>query len=108
MVQRIQPGFIVVDGSQDQYLPSSDTHTQVWYDMSVSAADSTVLRSDSTAVFADATGQTSGEGLQESATANAKFLLESQAQVPNYRLELQDKGYFANDYVEANYAEDLV
>ena len=108
MVQRIQPGFIVVDGGQDQYLPSSDTHTQVWYDMSVSAADSTVLRSDSTVVFADATGQASGEGLQESATANAKFLLESQAQVPNYRLELQDKGYFANDYVEADYAEDLL
>ena len=105
VVQLIRPGFLVVDGGRDQYLPASNTHTNVWYNMSVSAADSTVLLSDSTVVFASATGQANGLGIQQSTTINANFLKACEAQVPNYRLELNDRyfvqpGYAAADYIE--------
>lgn len=86
---RITPGFIVVDGSRDQYLPATDTHTKTWYDLgSGTAAD--------------------GRGLQESSTVNANFLKDSEAMVPNYRLELNEKLYMAADYVEDDYVEELL
>ena len=49
-----------------------------------------------------------GLGLQQATTTNANFLNASQAQVPNYRLELNEKNYFALEYVDAGYAEDLI
>lgn len=86
---RIAPGFSVVDGSRDQYLPAIDTHTKTWYDLgSGTAAD--------------------GLGLQQSETQNAKFLKACEAQVPNYRLELNEKLYVALDYVEDDYVEELL
>ena len=85
---RIAPGFIVVDGSRDQYLPATDTHTKTWYDLG-----------DGTAA--------DGLGLQQSDTQNAKFLKECEAQVPNYRLELNEKLYVVANYVEDDYVEEL-
>ena len=86
---RIVPGFLVVDGSRDQYLPATDTHTKTWYDLgSGTAAD--------------------GLGLQQSSTVNANFLKDCEAQVPNYRLELNEKLYVADDYVEDDYVEELL
>lgn len=86
---RIAPGFLVVDGSRDQYLPATDTHTKTWYDLG-------------TGVAAD------GLGLQQSSTTNANFLKSCEAQVPNYRLELNEKLYMAADYVEDDYVEELL
>lgn len=86
---RIAPGFLVVDGSRDQYLPATDTHTKTWYDLG-------------TGVAAD------GLGLQQSTTTNANFLKDCEAQVPNYRLELNEKLYVALDYVEDDYVEELL
>ena len=80
-LQRITPGFIVVDGSKDQTLPDSTTHTKVWYDAGI----------HNTAA--------NGLGIQQATTTNANFLRKKQAQVPNYRLELNEKNYFASDYV---------
>ena len=85
----IAAGFLVVDGSRDQRLPDNDTHTKTWYDTGTGTA-------------AD------GLGLQQSTTTNAKFLKEQQAQVPNYRLELNEKLYMAADYVEDDYVEELL
>jgi len=86
---RIAPGFLVVDGSRDQYLPATDTHTKTWYDLgSGTAAD--------------------GLGLQQSSTVNANFLKDCEAQVPNYRLELNEKLYMAEGYVEDDYVEELL
>ncbi len=90
MLQRITPGFIVVDGSKDQTLPDSTTHTKTWYDTGI----------HNTAA--------NGLGIQQATTINANFLKASQAQVPNYRLELNEKNYFALDYVDPDYAEDLI
>ena len=86
---QIAPGFLVVDGSNDQKLPASDTHTKTWYDLG-----------DGTAA--------DGLGLQQSSTTNANFLKESEAQVPNYRLELNEKLYMDADYVEDDYVEELL
>ena len=85
----IAPGFLVVDGSRDQYLPDNNTHTKTWYDLGESTA-------------AD------GLGLQQSTTTNANFLREKEAQVPNYRLELNEKLYMVADYVEDDYVEELL
>lgn len=86
MVQRITPGFLVVDGGKDQLLPATNTHTNTWYDTgSGTAAD--------------------GLGLQQSSTTNAKFLKECEAEVPNFRLELNAKAYLVDDYVEDDYIE---
>tara|TARA_B100001057_G_scaffold243164_1_gene243514 strand:+ start:1 stop:1320 length:1320 start_codon:yes stop_codon:yes gene_type:complete len=90
MLQRITPGFIVVDGSKDQELPDSTTHTKVWYDAGIHNTPA------------------NGLGIQQATTTNANFLKEKQAQVPNYRLELNEKNYFALDYVDPDYAEDLI
>ena len=87
-VQRIRAGFLVVDGSKDQELPATDTHTNTWYNTGVGVA-------------AD------GNGLQKSTTTNATFLKECEAQVPNYRLELNDKKFIVDDYVEIDYVEEL-
>jgi len=89
ILQRITPGFIVVDGSKDQELPDANTGTNTWYNKGTSTA-------------AD------GLGLQQATTTNANFLKAKQAQVPNFRLELNEKNYFADDYVEDGYAEDLL
>jgi hypothetical protein len=89
-LQRITPGFIVVDGSKDQTLPDSTTHTKVWYDAGI----------HNTAA--------NGLGIQQATTINANFLRKKQAQIPNYRLELNEKNYFASDYVVDGYAEDLL
>ena len=90
MLQRITPGFIVVDGSKDQELPDSTTHTKVWYDAGIHNTPA------------------NGLGIQQATTTNANFLREKQAQLPNYRLELNEKNYFAKDYVVTGYAEDLI
>ena len=86
MVQRITPGFLVVDGGKDQTLPSTNTHTNTWYDTGTSTA-------------AD------GLGLQNSSTLNANFLKDSEAQIPNFRLELNAFEYIVADYVEDGYIE---
>ena len=86
---RIAAGFLVVDGSREQRLPATDTHTKTWYDLGTGTA-------------AD------GLGLQQSSTVNANFLKECEAQVPNYRLELNEKLYVDDDYVEADYVEELL
>jgi len=84
----INPGFLVIDGSKDQHLPASDTHTKTWYDTGTgSAAD--------------------GLGLQQSHTTNANFLKECEAEVPNYILELNEKLYLVDGYVEDDYIEEL-
>ena len=86
---RIEPGFLVVDGSREQRLPATDTDTKTWYDLGSGAASD-------------------GLGLQQSTTVNANFLKESEAQVPNYRLELNEKLYMVADYVEDDYVEELL
>ena len=86
MVQRITPGFLVVDGGKDQLLPATNTHTNTWYDLGSGAA-------------AD------GLGLQQSSTSNANFLKACEAEVPNFRLELNAKAYIVDDYVEEDYIE---
>ena len=86
MIQRITPGFLVVDGGKDQSLPSSNTHTNTWYNTGSSTASD-------------------GLGLQNSTTLNANFLKDGEAQVPNFRLELNDSNYVVDDYVEDGYIE---
>ena len=88
ILNRIVPGFLVVDGGKDQYLPATDTHTKTWYDLG-------------TGVAAD------GFGLQQSSTTNANFLKACEAQVPNYRAELNAAEYVVDDYVEDDYVERL-
>jgi hypothetical protein len=88
MVQRITPGFLVVDGGKDQLLPATNTHTNTWYDTGTGTA-------------AD------GLGLQQSSTTNANFLKACEAEVPNFRLELNAKAYIVGDYVEEGYIEIL-
>ena len=86
MIQRITPGFLVVDGGKDQSLPSSNTHTNTWYNIGTSTASD-------------------GLGLQNSTTLNANFLKDGEAEVPNFRLELNDSNYIVDDYVEEDYIE---
>jgi hypothetical protein len=88
VVQRITPGFLVVDGGRDQYLPATNTHTNTWYDTGVGTA-------------AD------GLGIQQSSTVNANFLKACEAEVPNYRLELNDRYFVQPGYVEEDYIEVL-
>jgi len=88
ILTRIVPGFLVVDGSRDQYLPAADTHTKTWYDLGSGAA-------------AD------GLGIQQSSTTNANFLKACEAQVPNYKAELNQATYMADDYVDEDYVERL-
>ena len=86
MVLQITPGFLVVDGGKDQSLPSSNTHTNTWYNTgSTTASD--------------------GLGLQNSTTLNANFLKDGEAEIPNYRLELNDKNFVVEGYVEEGYIE---
>ena len=69
-------------------MPASDTHTKTWYDTGTgSAAD--------------------GLGLQQSHTTNANFLKECEAEVPNYILELNERLYLVDGYVEDGYIEEL-
>ena len=103
VIQNITPGFLVVDASKDQYLPAADTHTKIWYDMTLTQADSTILFSDSATITADAEGVTLGGGIQQSTTVNANFLLACEAQVPNFLRELSDSKYVDNDYVVDGY-----
>ena len=105
IVQTITPGFLVVDGGRDQFLPAEDTHTRTWYDMTGTQADSTLISSDSATVTADAEGVTLGGGIQQSTTINAKFLLACEAQVPNYQQELNDSKFVETGYVEEGYIE---
>jgi hypothetical protein len=88
VVQRITPGFLVVDGGRDQYLPATNTHTNTWYDLGVGTA-------------AD------GLGIQQSSTTNANFLKACEAEVPNYKLELNDRYFVQSGYVEEDYIEVL-
>jgi len=88
VVQRITPGYLVVDGGKDQYLPAADTHTKTWYDLGSGAA-------------AD------GLGIQQSSTTNANFLKACEAQVPNYKAELNSKLFIQSGYVEEDYIEVL-
>ena len=46
-----------------------------------------------------------GLGLQQSSTTNANFLKACEAEVPNFRLELNAKAYIVDDYVEDDYVE---
>ena len=85
-IQRITPGFLVVDGGKDQSLPSSNTHTNTWYNTGSGTASD-------------------GLGLQNSTTLNANFLKDGEAEVPNFRLELNDSNYMVDDYVEEDYIE---
>ena len=88
VVQRITPGYLVVDGGKDQTLPATNTHTNTWYDAgSGTAAD--------------------GLGIQQSSTVNANFLKACEAEVPNYRLELNDRYFVQPGYVEEDYIEVL-
>jgi hypothetical protein len=69
-------------------LPAADTHTKTWYDLgSGTAAD--------------------GLGIQQSSTTNANFLKSCEAQVPNYKAELNQAQYMADDYVDEDYVERL-
>lgn len=86
VVQLISPGFLVVDGGKDQNLPASNTHTNTWYDLGSGAA-------------------ANGLGIQQSSTVNANFLKACEAQVPNYRLELNDRNFVVDGYAEADYVE---
>ncbi len=86
VVQLISPGFLVVDGGKDQNLPASNSHTNTWYDLGSGAA-------------------ANGLGIQQSSTVNANFLKACEAQVPNYRLELNDRNFVVDGYAEADYVE---
>ena len=88
ILNRVVPGFLVVDGGKDQYLPAADTHTKTWYDLG-------------SGVAAD------GLGLQQSSTTNANFLKACQAQVPNYKAELNAAEYVEDNYVDDDYVERL-
>lgn len=88
LVQTISKGFNVIDGGKDQQLPASDTHTKTWYNTG-------------TGTSAD------GLGLQQSNTLNALFLKQGEAQVPNYKLELNQSQYIVDGYVEDDYIEEL-
>jgi hypothetical protein len=88
LVQTISKGFNVIDGGKDQQLPASDTHTKTWYNTG-------------TGTSAD------GLGLQQSNTLNALFLKQGEAQVPNYKLELNQAQYIVDGYVEDDYIEEL-
>jgi hypothetical protein len=88
MVQRLTEGFLVVDGGKDQLLPATNTHTNTWYNTgSGTAAD--------------------GLGLQQSTTTNANFLNACQAEIPNFRAELNAGEYMVTDYVVDDYVERL-
>ena len=87
-MQTISKGFNVIDGGKDQQLPASDTHTKTWYNTG-------------TGTSAD------GLGLQQSNTLNALFLKQGEAQVPNYKLELNQSQYIVDGYVEDDYIEEL-
>ena len=87
IIQLITPDFLVVDGGMDQELPASDTHTKTWYTLGTGAA-------------AD------GKGLQSSTSTNANFLKACEAEVPNYKQELNEKNYVDADYVAEGYIEE--
>jgi len=86
MVQRLTEGFLVVDGGKDQLLPATNTHTNTWYNLG-------------SGVAAD------GLGLQQSTTVNANFLNACEAEIPNFRAELNAGEYIERDYVEDGYIE---
>ena len=88
IIPTITPGFLVVDGGEDQELPQSNTHTQTWYNVGSGTASD-------------------GQGIQQSTTTNAKFLKEKEAQLPNFLKELSDARYMAEGYVEDGYVEIL-
>ena len=86
MIQRIEPGYLVVDAGKDQLLPSTNTHTNTWYTVGSSSA-------------------ANGLGLQSSSTSNANFLKACEAEVPSYKAELDAKDYVAEGYVAEGYIE---
>ena len=88
MVQRITEGFLVVDGGKDQLLPATNTHTNTWYNAGSGTASD-------------------GLGLQQSTTINANFLNACQAEIPNFRAELNAGEYMVTDYVVDDYVERL-
>jgi len=62
-------GTNVVDSSEDQRLPATNTHTKTWYDVGSTTA-------------------ANGKGLQSANTVNAKFLKAKEAFLPNWLVEL--------------------
>jgi hypothetical protein len=74
------------DGSEDQRMPETTTHTQTWYTKGTSTASN-------------------GLGLQESSSVNALFIKSKEAIVPNYLAELSANNYIVDNYVEDDYVE---
>ena len=56
-------------------------------------------------IIQDPSTASDGLGLQNSTTLNANFLKDGEAEVPNFRLELNDSNYIVDGYVEEGYVE---
>ena len=80
-------GATIVDASEDERLPQTNSHTRTWYDLGTSTA-------------------ANGLGLQESTGVNATFLKDCEAVIPNYLVELSASEYVKENYVEDGYIED--
>ena len=82
-----RPGTTIVDNSEAERLPQTNTHTNTWYD-------------------AGSTTAANGQGLQQSSGVNAQFLKDCEAIIPNYLVELSADAYVADNYVETGYIEE--
>ena len=80
-------GTTVVNSSEDERLPQTNTHTNTWYDLGTGTA-------------------ANGLGLQQSAGLNAQFLKDCEAIIPNYLVELSADSYIVDDYVAEGYIEE--
>ena len=80
-------GTTIVDNSEGERLPQTNTHTNTWYDLGTGTA-------------------ANGLGLQQSAGVNAQFLKDCEAIIPNYLVELSANAYILDDYVEEGYIEE--
>ena len=80
-------GTTIVDASEDERMPQTNSHTRTWYDVGTSTA-------------------ANGLGLQESTGVNATFLKDCEAVIPNYLVELTAERYIVEGYVEDGYIEE--
>ena len=80
-------GVAVIDASEENRMPATNTHTNTWYNTGVGVASD-------------------GNGIQSSNTINGKFLKSCQAVVQNYTRELDSPEYVVDGYVEEGYFEE--
>ena len=76
----------ISDGSEDQRMPETTTHTHTWYTKGTTTASN-------------------GLGLQESSSVNALFIKSKEASVPNYLVELSASEFIVDNYIEDDYVE---